>query len=268
MELVDPRKIRLQPGQSIEGMFANGPGEEREVGLFLRSASGSIRQNGDLGILQRAGLIRFNDVLLVLTMLRLGTEVQELFDVWWNYHSNGGVERFHRMSEQDMLPLHFYGEGGKEFSVDTKNSFQKFFRSLPDLLDKAEPWTGVEFDRAVRGFCAQSYPKENLWEIIEVSDGLEKPRPRGGTIDDYPGVIPDELYPFYTYEPDQGHCIKIIPSMLEDEALQADPDQYLLSAPVKTVLRCGYRWMKGFPVAPIPYLPGHGLAVPPEDTEL
>ena len=86
-------------------------------------------------------------------------------------------------------------------------------------------------------------------------------------IEDYPDPIPDELRPFYTYLPEQGHCIRIIPSMLEEEATKGNPDKYLYPAPVKTVLRCGIRWVQGYPVAPIPFIPGHGLAVPPDDAE-
>jgi hypothetical protein len=87
------------------------------------------------------------------------------------------------------------------------------------------------------------------------------------TEDDYPGLIPFDLREFYIYTPDKGHCIKIIPSILEIEATREDPEQFLQPAPVKTVLRCGFRWLKGYPVAPIPFIPCHGLAIPPEDLE-
>jgi hypothetical protein len=108
MELLDPKKLRLLPGQGIEGMFTGGPGQEGEVGLFVRSAYGALRGNGDLGIQQRAGLVHFNDVLLVLTMIRTGTVYEEFFDVWWNYHSRTGPEHFRRMSQQERLMIHFY----------------------------------------------------------------------------------------------------------------------------------------------------------------
>jgi len=268
MELVDPSEIRLLPGQSMEAMFTTGPEERTEVGLFLRSASGSVPRNGDLAVQQRAGVIQFSEVLLVLTMVKVNGPTAELFDVWWNYHSPDGVEHFRRVSEQERLVLHFYNEEGSECSIDEENSFRRFFASLPGLFEKVEPWTDIEFDRAVRGFCAESYPKENLWDMIEFrAEATEEPKKRG-TLDDYPGFIPVDLRPFYVYTPDQGHCIKIVPSILEDKLSAQFPDEYLVPAPVKTVLRCGIRWIKGRPVAPIPFIPGHGLAVPPEDTEL
>ncbi|MFC1835404.1 hypothetical protein ACFL2Q_11825 [Thermodesulfobacteriota bacterium] len=268
MKLVDPDKVRLLPGQSMEATFSVGLDEAEEVGLFLRSESGMIRRNGDLGIIQRGGLIRFNDVMLVLTMLRVEAEPDELFDIWWDYHSLSAEKHFQLMSEQERLTVHFYNGEGKDFSVDTENAFRKFFGSLPELLKSTDPWSPAEFERAVRGFCAQSYPKENLWEMIQhgpesKGEGSDTPQ-----ADDYPGEIPPELTPFYAYDPQHGHCIRIVPSTFEDEAMKGDVEAYVLPAPVRTVLRGGYRWVKGHPVAAIPFIPGHGLAVPPEDTEL
>jgi len=267
MEVVDPRKIRLIPGQSIEAIFATETDHKTEVGIFVRTLSDPIPPNGDLGIEERAGVVKFDDLFLVLTMLRIQRPEEELFDVWWNYHASHGAEHFRRMSEQERLAIHFCGEGGREFSLNRKNTFRGFFKSLPGLMRKTRHWTDIEFDRAVRGFCAESYPKENLWEMIQTKP--EIPVREGPiTIDDYPGYVPDELRPYYTYVPGQGHLIRVIPSMLEAEAMAAEPDKYLLPAPVKTVLRCGVRWVKGYPVAPIPFIPGHGLAVPPDDAEL
>jgi hypothetical protein len=268
MELLDPKKVRLLPGESMGGMFATGAGQDREVGIFLRSSYGAFRRNGNL-IHQRAGLIHFNDVLLVLTMIKAGGDSEELFDIWWNYHSQAGPEHFKRMAEQERLVLYFYDDGGKPVSVETENEFRSFFASLPELLKKAKTWTEIEFDRAVRGFCSQSYPKENLWEMIQLRPAAPEVVPVADkTPDAYRGHIPEDLRPFYVYDSEKGHCIRIIPSMLEGDVMPYNAEDLLLPAPIKTVLRCGIRWVKGYPVAPIPLIPGHGLAVPPEDTEL
>jgi hypothetical protein len=271
MEIVDPEKIKLVPGESVHAVFSSHPDAREEVGFFVRAVSAIEAQGRDLGMEQRAGLIKFDDVLLVLTMIKVTRSQIELFDLWWNYHARDGIRHFQLMAEQERLTVHFYHETGKRFSVDTQNGFRKFFGDVRAVCRKSSPWTEVQFDRAVRGFCAQSYPKENLWQLIEMGsqprESTEQER-RGVGYDDYSGSIPSELRPFYTYLTGQGHCIKVIPSLLEREADQGNPEDYLLPAPVKTVLRCGIRWMRGFPVAPIPFIPGHGLAVPPEDTEL
>jgi hypothetical protein len=268
MKMINPEKVKLFPGQSFHGLYAPGPNAQGQVGFFVRSVAEFPRSNGNLGIQQRAGAIKFNDVLLVLTMIRVySDEVEEIFDIWWNFYSEEEDEEFRRISQQDTLTVHFYDEAGKEFSIATSNSFQKFFKYLEPMIKKTTPWTDIEFDRAVRGFCAQSYPRENLWDLIEF-------RPDGGqgsgkhkTVEDYPGYIPEELRPFYSYDANQGHSIRIIPSMLEQDALLGNPEDFVHPAPVKSVVRCGIRWIKGFPVAAIPFIPGHGLAVPPDDSE-
>lgn len=268
MELVDPEQIRLRPGQGKQAMFARGPEDRGQVGFFIRLASGRFPSSQQVDVEQRAGLIRFNDVLLVLTMFRLQSGDGELFDIWWNYYGSSGSEDFDHMSRQDTLILHLYDQDGRGVSLEAKNTFQKFFHSLPNLIRKTTPWSDIEFDRAVRGFCAQAYPKENLWEMIQLQPEPEELLARTGTADDYPGFIPEELHEFYVYLPDQGHCIKVIPSAHEEMAMKGNPEEFLAPAPVKTVMRGGVRWVKGYPIAPIPFIPGLGLAVPPDDKEV
>jgi hypothetical protein len=268
MELANPDLLRLVPGEGIEATFSESSHAIQQVGFFVRSVSGAAPGNGDVSIRQRGGVIKFEGVFLVLTMIKVEGDTPEFFDIWWNYHARGVAEHFRKMAQQENVTVHFYSESGKEVAVETENSFKKFFSFLPELIEKAEPWTEVEFDRAQRGLCAQSYPKENLWDMIEFrSETIDTTATHSGGIDSYPGIIPDELRPFYDYLPAQGHSIKIIPSMLEEKAMGGNPEEFLFPAPVKTVLRCGTRWAKGFPVAPIPFIPGHGLAVPPDDTE-
>jgi hypothetical protein len=268
MEMVDPERVALLPGQSIEAMFLPESGVSGQVGFFIRSADRSVRSASGDGIQQRAGVIRFNDILLVVTMIRLGDRSEEFFDIWWNYHSPEAAEHFQRMATQDKLTLHFYTSEGKDFSLDQENAFRKFFSNLPGILKKAGQWTDIEFDRAVRGFCAESYPKDNLWDMIDLKPdaGLTE-LDLQSQINAYQENLPEELRPFYLYVPDKGHCIKVIPSVFEEQASEGNPQEFVHPAPVKTVLRCGIRWIKGFPVAPIPFIPGHGLAVPPDDSE-
>ncbi|MBI5249365.1 MAG: hypothetical protein HY912_07715 [Desulfomonile tiedjei] len=270
MNFLNPDNVRLVPGQSVQGIFVTFPGDPGQVGFFVRSVSSVSKPNQGMDIQLRAGVIRFNDVILVLTMIKVASnDTDEMFDIWWNYHSQDGVENFQRISEQDTITVHFYNEQGKGVSFAAENSFQRFFKYVEPIIKKAKPWTEIDFDRSVRGFCAQSYPKENLWDMIELrpdAPGTGPDKPKGA--DDYDGYIPLDLRDFYSYDPSEGHCIRIIPSMLEQDAVLGNPEEYLHAAPVKSVLRCGFRWVKGFPVAPIPYIPGLGLAVPPDDKEL
>jgi hypothetical protein len=268
MEIIDPTKLRLHPGQSMQAAVTREKGDNKQVGFFLRSEFGAIRRNGDLVVEQRAGVIRFNDVMLVLTMIKVVGVETELFDIWWNFRSHSLEDLFQLMSRQERFTLYFYDAAGKDFDLVVDNEFRRFFASLPPLMERSPEWSEAEFDRAVRGLCAQSYPKENLWDMIHASPPQPETREGQPGLDDYEGHIPEELQPFYTYAPELGHAIAIIPSALEEEAVEGETKSYLYPAPVQTVLRCGVRWVKGYPVAPIPFIPGHGLAVPPEDSEL
>jgi hypothetical protein len=263
----DPDKMRLNPGQCRESIIRNASGESPHVGFFLRSSYGLSPGNGEGSVRLRAGVIHHNDVLLVLTMIGISEGMDEYFDVWWNYHAPAAANDFRLMSRQDTLEIHFCGESGPEVSLLVDNEFKNFFTSLPGVMAKTNPWTDIEFDRAVRGFCAKSYPLENLWGLISAPEPEASAAAKDGAAG-YQGFIPPELQGFYTYNEGSGHCIMVIPSMLAAEAEAGNPSALLHPAPVRTVLRCGFRWLKGHPVAPIPFIPGHGLAVPPEDTEM
>ncbi len=267
MNIINPENIKLVPGQSVEALFEPAPEHPGQVGFFVRSLSGIIAPNGGIEIRQRAGIVRFDNVLLVLTMLRVEGHLPELFDIWWNYHSKEGKSHFDRIANQDKITIHFYDEEGIGFSLDQKNSFKKFFESAPSVLDTMPPWTDIEFDRAVRGFCAQSYPKEKLWDLVEARKPIEAPSSLPQSPDNYKGYLPEELKRYYVYIAGEGHCVRVIPSAMERDAILGDPEELLSPAPIRTVLRCGLRWVKGYPIAPIPFIPGHGLAVPPEDRE-
>lgn len=261
--------VYLVPGQSAHYMVTLGPEDELKVALFVRPIEPIVPHLVSAKLDHRAGLIKFDDVLLVLTMLRTHENHDEIFDVWWNYHSDSGPLEFEILATQESLPIFFCQNNGRKEYIEIDNAFRKFFSQLAQVMERTEPWTEVAFERALRGFCAQAYPRRQLWDSMELRQDREIPPPidkRG--LEHYQGTIPDELRAYYTYVADQGHCIKIIPSMLEDNARSGNPDEYLHAAPVKTVLRCGIRWIRGYPVAPIPYIPGHGLAVPPDDIEL
>ncbi|MFH0957465.1 MAG: hypothetical protein V1897_02065 [Pseudomonadota bacterium] len=268
MEIHSAEDIRLVPGQCVKALFRDTNDSFQSIGFFARPVEDSTDLSSLKDVLQRGGLVQFDRVLLVLTMLKLNNSDRHIFDIWWNYHAPDGPSSFEKMSQQDHLKVHLCDEHSALSEFRTTNSFKKFFASLLRLLDRSNPWTEVEFERAVAKFCAENHPKQSLWSTVERSflnpeiETEHQLHPEG-----YPGFIPYDLRAFYVYTPDMGHCIKVIPSNLENEVKTADPQEFLLAAPVRSVLRCGFRWLRGFPVAPIPFIPGHGLATPPEDIE-
>lgn len=268
MQFIDPETARLSPGEAIKALFWNQRLKSEQIGLFLRPLDRLQDSYGATEVFHRGGLIRFDEILLVVTMVRTPQAVDGIFDVWWNYHQPGGPDAFKKMAAQERLSNFFYDDDGKRLIVDTDNSFRKFFANLQEILRKTKPWAEIEFDRALRRCCAEFYPRENLWEIVGTKSELFDSRSKMDLdLNMYQGTIPDELKPFYLFSTELGHCLSIIPSNLEHEAEINGPAFYLTPAPIKTVLRGGIRWLRGYPIAAIPFIPGHGLAAPPEDYE-
>jgi hypothetical protein len=81
----------------------------------------------------------------------------------------------------------------------------------------------------------------------------------------YPHPIPKDLEPYYCYTRDGGHSILIV---LENEYIQgSSPLRFIIPAPVKVVLKAGYRIRDGLVWAVLPYDREEGLQVASEDVE-
>jgi hypothetical protein len=87
----------------------------------------------------------------------------------------------------------------------------------------------------------------------------------------YPGLS-EELKPFYCYLTDGGgHSLIIVPTMA---VIPPDPDspydemsRPLMPAPIKTVLRHGYKICNGYLYCDVPYARLTGVHILPEDLE-
>ncbi len=71
MEIFDSDDIRLFPGQGVKALCRSSNGNSQEVGFFLRPIEDSTGKPDPVDVRQRAGLVKFNDVLLVLTILKI-----------------------------------------------------------------------------------------------------------------------------------------------------------------------------------------------------
>lgn len=82
----------------------------------------------------------------------------------------------------------------------------------------------------------------------------------------YPGPLPGALSRWYCYTLDGGHSIAVVTEQHFEPGV--DAARYLVPAPVKTVLREGWRTSpEGLVVADIPYSPGIGLRTERGDDE-
>ena len=81
----------------------------------------------------------------------------------------------------------------------------------------------------------------------------------------YPLPLPRELEPYYCYTRDGGHSILVV---IETEYQEGeDPVRFIIPAPVRTVLRAGFRIRDGLAWAGIPYDSENGIAVDEQDVE-
>lgn len=73
----------------------------------------------------------------------------------------------------------------------------------------------------------------------------------------YHTPLPPELQPWYVYTRDGGHCITVAVQRFYRPG--ADPEEFLVPAPVKAVLAAGWRTEAGYVVCDLNYDPSIGL---------
>jgi hypothetical protein len=84
----------------------------------------------------------------------------------------------------------------------------------------------------------------------------------------YPSPLPPELETWYAYTLDGGHSIVCLLETHAGEAFASHAERdYLVPAPVRAVLRAGYRVSRGYVVVDLPYDDKLGLMTEPEDDE-
>lgn len=90
----------------------------------------------------------------------------------------------------------------------------------------------------------------------------------GGLADlemEYHAPLPPDLARWHLYLVDGGHCIAV--ALTAWYTPGGDWESFLCPAPVKSVLRAGYRVDDGYIVADLPYDEARGLVTSPEDDE-
>lgn len=97
-------------------------------------------------------------------------------------------------------------------------------------------------------------PARVLWRVFGDHDGRS-----------YPGVLPAELVPWHLYLSDAGHSVAVV---LDCHWGEQEPEQKMIAAPVRSVLRAGVQWRNGWPVVDLPYDDDLGLRTPKTDDEL
>jgi hypothetical protein len=85
----------------------------------------------------------------------------------------------------------------------------------------------------------------------------------------YPRPLPEDLKPWYCFTVDGGHSIVVALDTgdLGEAPTRKELEDSVCPAPVKSVLRAGWRMYDGFPICTLPYDPDLGLVTPEADDE-
>lgn len=165
---IDPEKIikSAAPGTAI---YARVHRPEPHTDFLVREESTVIKQLKNPPVALRTGLFLQNNIALVVVMFWIGSNPDQIFETWWNYHQTGdGHKHFGDMITQDNIAIHIYGDSGKvEKSIKINNSLKDFFKKALEKIYTLPAWLMDDFDTA-RDAIYKLYPNPGtLWRSLE-----------------------------------------------------------------------------------------------------
>lgn len=164
---IDPEKIisQQQPGTAI---YARVYRPEPHTDFLIREESRTIRNKLINPIVTiRPCLLIQNNVALAVVMFQLGSDPEQIFETYWNYHQTGeGEKYFLDMSTQDNIAFHLYGDSKKiEKSIQIPNSLKDFFKKAIEEIQKLPAWSMQGFDREKERLY-QQHTMQGLWDAL------------------------------------------------------------------------------------------------------
>lgn len=141
----------------------------RSVTCFLfretEERIGELTSDAQVGVHVRAGLLGVADVLLYVNLIRIKDQV---FEIWWNWHSPLRP-RFENLFDQDEMILAFLSDSPTPVEV-VRASWAELgredLRKARGQIESSEPWSMDAFDSA-RNAVYESYPTlVALWEAL------------------------------------------------------------------------------------------------------
>lgn len=164
---IDPEQTikSASPGTTI---YARVHRPEPHTDFLVREETSVIQQLRNPAVTLRTGLMIQNNVALVVVMFRIGSNPDQLFETWWNYHQTGdGHKHFEDMTKQNNFAIHLYGDSGCiEKSIQVNNSIKDFFQDTLKKIYTIPAWHMDDFDTA-RDEIYKQYPTPGkLWKAL------------------------------------------------------------------------------------------------------
>lgn len=168
--LVDPIKVLLKmpAGTMIYGRGIFEGNSNYETYFAIKEEPKYIKKLGKYPLLTiRTGLIIRSGVALVPFLMRVNEDVNMLYESWLNYHDTGGYAQktFQDLTRQDNIPFIFYDSQGNECrKIGIKNNLKETFQEYIAQIDKLQPWSMQDFDKARNTVYAEFPSPMSLWQ--------------------------------------------------------------------------------------------------------
>jgi hypothetical protein len=167
-ELVDAQSLieASPPGSALFCRVNVGSGWE--VAFLIREESERIRQFSRV-IEIRSALLIADGVGLIPIMLCPGADDYYVYETWLNFHAPTTCceknDHLELLAAQKRLLLFFYGETGKERTIQIANHSENFVLML-ERVRRLAPWSMHAFDEA-RSSIYKEYPTvRSLWAAL------------------------------------------------------------------------------------------------------
>jgi hypothetical protein len=104
----------------------------------------------------RIGMIKIDDIFVLISMLLINRDFDMLYEMFFNYHqtengeiSDKGHDYLSILSKQNEIPILFYNEDNKRIrNLIIKNNIKEEVFEMLWRLTNTKPWTMKEFDIA------------------------------------------------------------------------------------------------------------------------
>jgi hypothetical protein len=155
-----PFGVALPTSVNISGQVATA--------ILFRESAERIKELDLEGALlsmhTRSALLGVNNVVLYVTLFRLGDQI---FEIWWNWHNQVHRRLFERLFEQDEISFGFVSEQPKfERILRHASTIKEGLRANRSTLTTAKSWTMAEFEEA-RSIIYKQYPTPvSLWQAL------------------------------------------------------------------------------------------------------
>jgi hypothetical protein len=157
------RIVACAPG---EALFCLAGQPIPQVVFRVRERSAVIKYFGNTGVEVRSGLFLPGPVsaAVVVVVFRVGQYVSNEYATWWNFQQAECAECFRKMTTQDYLSFHFYGDNGeRDRTFVALNPLKNFFSKAIDAVVKMPPWDESDFISARAGLCSRYPTLTALW---------------------------------------------------------------------------------------------------------